>query len=245
MPKIYEYFRNQVSELNSMYFEEIDPVDENGNNGDLYINTLTWNTWIKESDSWVLKGSIKANMDDLPAALKLIGIDVEGNPTWDGASWPGGVTGTTTVAWNEVTGKPVSSTTDIDDAVTKRHTHTNLTVLNNTQEAFTTELKNKVDNLSVVTSTSYVENITLNSTNWTEENNRFVQTIPIVSLQENDMVVADIDLTNALTFENEMLLIEQYQKIYRSVSWEGNIKFFAIESLNMNIDIKLLITKND
>lgn len=92
---------------------------------------------------------------------------------------------------------------------------------------------------------TYVVYITLQHTNWIEEDGRYIQIINLEQLQENDIVVADIDLTNALTFENEMLLIEQYQKIYRSVSWEGNIKFFAIESLNMNIDIKLLITKND
>ena len=92
---------------------------------------------------------------------------------------------------------------------------------------------------------TYVVYITLQHTNWIEEDGRYIQIINLEQLQENDMVVADIDLTNALTFENEMLLIEQYQKIYRSVSWEGNIKFFAIESLNINMDIKLLITKND
>ncbi len=92
---------------------------------------------------------------------------------------------------------------------------------------------------------TYVVYITLQYTNWIEENGRYIQIINLEQLQENDMVVADIDLTNVLTFEEEMLLIEQYQKIYRSVSWEGNIKFFAIESLNMNMNIKLLITKND
>lgn len=92
---------------------------------------------------------------------------------------------------------------------------------------------------------TYVVYITLQYTNWIEEDGRYIQIINLEQLQENDMVVADINLINTLTFEEEMLLIEQYQKIYRSVSWEGNIKFFAIESLNINMDIKLLITKND
>lgn len=35
-----------------------------------------------------------------------------------------------TVAWGDISGKPSSSTADIDDAVTKKHAHSNLSVLN-------------------------------------------------------------------------------------------------------------------
>lgn len=35
-----------------------------------------------------------------------------------------------TVTWSSITGKPSSSTADIDDAVTKKHSHSNLSVLN-------------------------------------------------------------------------------------------------------------------
>lgn len=34
------------------------------------------------------------------------------------------------ITWASITGKPTSAVVDIDDAVTKRHTHTNLTQLN-------------------------------------------------------------------------------------------------------------------
>jgi len=35
-----------------------------------------------------------------------------------------------TVAWSSITGKPSSSVSDIDDAVSKKHAHSNLSVLN-------------------------------------------------------------------------------------------------------------------
>lgn len=38
------------------------------------------------------------------------------------------------LTWNNITGRPSSSPADIDDAVAKRHTHSNLTQLNKISE---------------------------------------------------------------------------------------------------------------
>lgn len=64
------------------------------------------------------------------------------------------LTGTSSeVAWNDITDKPTSSVVDIDDAVAKKHEHTNISILNATEESFTTVLKNNIhthDNKAVL-----------------------------------------------------------------------------------------------
>lgn len=49
--------------------------------------------------------------------------------------------------WSDIQGKPVSSSADIDDAVSKKHSHDNKEILDATEEAFTTALKTKLDGL--------------------------------------------------------------------------------------------------
>jgi hypothetical protein len=58
---------------------------------------------------------------------------------------PSLLTGTgSEVAWSDVTDKPTSSVIDIDDAVSKKHEHTNKSILDATEESFTTLLKNDI-----------------------------------------------------------------------------------------------------
>ncbi len=134
-------------QLNTLFFEEEDPTTQ-GNDGDMYINTVTWDVWIKESGGWVSKGTLKAESGELPAALQKIGMGVDNLPTWDGQPWPNtlpinGNAGeflilnefnepiwanidiNQVIAWNDITDKPTSLVTDIDDAVSKKHEHTN------------------------------------------------------------------------------------------------------------------------
>lgn len=49
------------------------------------------------------------------------------------------------IDWVNISGKPTSTPTQIDQAVTNSHTHTNKTVLDNIQEALTTVLKSGYD----------------------------------------------------------------------------------------------------
>lgn len=48
------------------------------------------------------------------------------------------------IPWSIIIDGPSSLPEDIDDAVSLKHTHTNLTVLDNTEESFTTVLKNMI-----------------------------------------------------------------------------------------------------
>ncbi|MFW6007979.1 MAG: hypothetical protein ACOCP8_01830 [archaeon] len=52
------------------------------------------------------------------------------------------------INWSDVADKPNSSTTNIDDAVDKRHSHSNLSILNDTTASFTTELSTKLSDIS-------------------------------------------------------------------------------------------------
>jgi len=67
---------------------------------------------------------------------------------YGGSSW---ALLTTVVDWSAITNKPSSSVADIDSAVSLKHsnsldhTHSNITVLNAIQEAFTTALKSSYD----------------------------------------------------------------------------------------------------
>jgi len=143
----------------------VDPTIE-GVDGDYYINQDTWMLWYKESGSWIDKVLIK---NDNTEVLNKITEDVDGNPLWDGSAWPGG-SGDGISSWNELTDKPTSSVTDIDDAVSKKHDHTNKATLDGTQESFTTVLKNKLDGLSNYTHPeSHAASIITQ-----DENNRFV-----------------------------------------------------------------------
>lgn len=49
------------------------------------------------------------------------------------------------ITWGSISGKPTSSPTQIDQAVTDSHTHTNKTILDNIQEALTSILKSGYD----------------------------------------------------------------------------------------------------
>lgn len=49
------------------------------------------------------------------------------------------------VQWNNINGRPASSAAQLDAAVTNTHTHSNKTILDGTQESFTTALKNAYD----------------------------------------------------------------------------------------------------
>ena len=49
------------------------------------------------------------------------------------------------IQWSNISGKPTSSTAQIDAAVANMHTHSNKAVLDGTQESFTTALKTTYD----------------------------------------------------------------------------------------------------
>lgn len=57
----------------------------------------------------------------------------------DGIGGGGGISD-----WADITNKPSSTVANIDDAVTKRHTHSNKAILDATTESFTTSLKNAI-----------------------------------------------------------------------------------------------------
>jgi hypothetical protein len=50
--------------------------------------------------------------------------------------------------WSNVQNKPLSTVSDIDDAVTRRHTHLNKAILDATEQAFTSVLKTKLDGIA-------------------------------------------------------------------------------------------------
>lgn len=52
--------------------------------------------------------------------------------------------------WANLQGTPSSSVLNIDDAVDKKHFHSNGAILDNTSESFTTEYKEKIDNFNSV-----------------------------------------------------------------------------------------------
>ncbi len=52
------------------------------------------------------------------------------------------------VEWDDINNKPVSIVSDIDDAVDKKHAHSNITILNNTTASFTSALKLVYDTYS-------------------------------------------------------------------------------------------------
>ena len=66
-----------------------------------------------------------------------------------------------TIQWANISGKPTSSVAAIDSAVTNSHTHSNKTVLDGTQESFTTVLKTAYD-AAVTNSHSHGNMSTLN-----------------------------------------------------------------------------------
>ena len=41
-----------------------EPSSDLGKNGDSYINTSTWDFYVKENDKWVLKGNLIPNVDN-------------------------------------------------------------------------------------------------------------------------------------------------------------------------------------
>ena len=65
------------------------------------------------------------------------------------------------IQWSNISGKPSSSTAQIDAAVANMHTHSNKAVLDGTQESFTTPLKNSYD-AAVANSHSHGNMTTLN-----------------------------------------------------------------------------------
>jgi hypothetical protein len=76
-------------------------------------------------------------------------------------------------SWNDIINKPTSTVTDIDDAVSKKHEHSNKTILDNMEESFTTVLKTKLDGLEKYTHpVSHSPSIIIQ-----DENNRFVTDI--------------------------------------------------------------------
>jgi len=60
------------------------------------------------------------------------------------------------VRWSNINGRPVSSVLNIDDAVNKRHEHTNKIILDNTTASFTEDQRAKlagIENFAISKST--------------------------------------------------------------------------------------------
>lgn len=83
------------------------------------------------------------------AALNNINIDSEGLPLWGGNEWPGSGSGISSVSWTDVNNRPNSLVTDIDDAVDKKHNHTNKNILDNLNETLDGDLTYKGLNLAI------------------------------------------------------------------------------------------------
>jgi hypothetical protein len=67
---------------------------------------------------------------------------------WNGSAWllmADADWANVNISWSNITGKPSSDVSTIDDAVNKRHTHSNQSILDATSASFTTALKSKLD----------------------------------------------------------------------------------------------------
>ena len=93
--------------------------------------------------------------------------------------------------WNDINGKPTSLPNQIDDAVTKRHSHGNLQVLNATEMPFTIQLQTKLSSIEIGAISKSTQDSLYKPISWTPSMSD-ISNVSISNIANNQQLVWDI-----------------------------------------------------